>query len=205
MGIDMASTDAPFGFLTYKNVISANMYAIASSNAAAVHPGDIAEQAGASLSTPLHGSLLSAAVEETGAAGTILGAVLATFDSNGDPCQYIAASTAGNSTIAGYALIADSPDQEYVAQEDGDTSSMQAASVGLNCDAISTHTPDSSSGYRSKMEIDSSTAASTNTLGLKILGVHPDDTISSNGSAGTYCRFIVKVNTAFKGDGIVGA
>lgn len=204
MGLDMASTDAAFGLMPYGEVLDAHIYSIVTSNSVAVHIGDCMEAGGASYSTPAHGNLLSAAVEEGGAAGSILGACLATFDDSYDPIQYIPASTSGNSTIAGYALIADNPDQLYLVQEDGDTSSIQAASVGLNADMVSTSTPASTSGYRSTMELDSNTIASTATLAMKVVGVHPDDAISTTGSAANYCRFIVKVNTAFKGDGIVG-
>lgn len=199
---DYATTDAPFGLKPWGNVISAHLYAIATAPGAAIYHGDLVEAAGAVLATPI-GSLQSIAVEETGAAGSLLGGILALYDEHMDPCLYIASSEAGNGTIAGYALVADSPDQEYIAAEDGDTSSLQAADIGLNIDMVSTASGSTSSG-QGAMELDSDTVANTVTLGLKLLGVHPDDTISAAGAAGNHCRFIVKINTAHRGDGIVG-
>jgi hypothetical protein len=149
------------------------------------------------------GQLLEAVVEETGIAGSLLGAVLALFDHNMKPVSHMITTDAGNGTIAGYALIADSPDQEYIIAEDGDTSSIAAASVGLNVDCVSTTAGSTSTG-RSGMEIDSSTIAVTATLALKILGVHPEDTISAAAAAGNHCRFIVKLNSAHRGSGIDG-
>jgi len=205
MGIDMATTDAPFGFTPWGPVLHASMYAIAASYGTAVCPGDIMEIAGTAASTPDYGTLPTAQVEETGAAGTIIGACLATFDYMGDPCYYIAASTAGNGTIAGYALIADHPDQLYVAQEDGDTSSIVVANIGLNAEAISTATESSANNYHGCMEIDSDSVTSDATLALQVLRPHPDDTISAAGAAGNHCRFIVKIASSYAGSQKTGA
>lgn len=201
MGIDHVSTDGPFGFIPWGPVIRANMYAIVTNNAVAVARGSLMENVGTALLTPKMGYLQQAASEETGADGTIIGACLATYDSDMNSCAYIAASTTGNSTIAGYALIADSPDQLYLAQEDGDTSSIAAANIGLNVEAIGT-TIDTDRGI-SLMEIDSSSIATTNTLALKLVGIHPDDTIVAAAAAGGHSRYIVKVNSAYMGNGAV--
>lgn len=204
MGVDLASTDAPFGLMPYGQLLGANMYAIVTANATAFYVGDMVEQSGTSYLTPHMGNLMGCAVEETGAAGTLLGSVLAVYDHNFKHLLYMPASTTGNSTIAGYALVADHADQLYLAQEDGDTSSIVAANVGLNVDLVSTASGSTNTGL-SGMEIDSDTVASTSTLGFRIVGVHEDDTISSAGAAGNHCRFILKMNAAFKGSNSAGA
>uniref|UniRef100_A0A6H1ZLN7 Putative structural protein n=1 Tax=viral metagenome TaxID=1070528 RepID=A0A6H1ZLN7_9ZZZZ len=204
MGIDLASTDAPFGFIPYGNVLSANIYAIVTAYGTAVYTGDAAEIGGTAITTKLYGTIQNMQVEETGAAGSMLGAVLALFDSTGMPASYIASSTTGDSTVAGYALVADHPLQKYLVAENGVTSSIVVANIGLNVDGVSTHAGDTNTG-RSKMEIDSNTVADTATLAWKLLGVHPDDTISAAGTAGNHCRFIVMPNSAHIAPNVVGA
>ena len=186
MGIDMATTDAAFGFAPYQELKHASMYAVVTSNAVQVCIGDSVETVGTAISTAKFGTLQAAITEETGAAGSHLGVVLACFDDDGFPINRIPVTTVGDSTVAGYVLVADDPEQEYLVQEDGDTSSLVVANIGLNCDAVSTGTPTASNNYLSKMELDSNTIANTNSLAWKVIGVHPDDTISAAGAAGNY-------------------
>lgn len=202
MGRDRSTTDAAFGFQPWGPLLGANWYAVVTNNTVKLAIGDVVEHADTSYATPKRGNLTGVLHEETGASATIVGIVIALEDHLGAPINYLAASTTGNSTIAGYALVADHPDQLYVVAEDGDTSSIQAANIGLNIDAVGTGY--NTSTYISTMEIDSNTVANTATLAFKIVGVHPDDSLSSAGAAGNHCRFIVKVNTAFKGTDIGG-
>jgi hypothetical protein len=202
MGKDLATTDAAFGFAPWGNVLEANIYAIVTNNAVALGPGMLMEVVGTAITTKHYGTIQAAISEETGAAGSILGAVLACFDHNNAPISYIPASTTGDGVVAGYALIADHPQQLYVAQEDGVTSSLVVADIGLNVDAIGT-TVNTTTGI-SLMEIDSNTMNTTNTLALKLVGVHPDDTISAAGAAGNWCRFICMINSAHKAANVVG-
>lgn len=200
-GPDLASTDAAFGFIPWGPVLSANIYAIVTNNAVAVYRGMLMEAVGEAVATPKMGVLAKAISEESGADGTIIGAVLAIYDYKMDPVKYLAAATTGNGTIAGYALIADHPGQLYLAQEDGDTSSIVVANIGLNVDAVGT-AGDTNTGL-STMEIDSNSVNTTNTLALKLINIHPDDSISSAGAAGNHARFIVKLNSAYLGQGAV--
>lgn len=200
---NLAAVDMPDGFTPWGPVLRARWYSIVTSNAVAVYHGALMEAVGTTYATPVFGALPAAISEETGATGTILGVVIGICDHNFCPALYLAASTTGNGTIAGYALIADHPQQVYVAQEDGDTSSMQAANVGLCVDAVGT-TGNTSTG-RSAMEIDSNTVAGTATLALRMIGVHPEDSISTTGTAGNHCRFLVQINTSYYGTEIVGA
>lgn len=204
MGVDLASTDAPFGFQVYGPCLHASMYAVVTTYGTAIFIGDSGEIGGTAITTARFGTIQNFQVEETGAIGSMLGAVLSLYDSTGLPVNTIAASTTGDGTVAGYALVADHQDQEYLVQEDGDTSSLQVADIGLNIDGVSTAGGSTTTGL-SGMEIDSNTVATTSTLAWKLIGVHPDDTISAAGAAGTNCRFIVKMNAAHRGSNVDGA
>lgn len=200
-GPDHLLIDAPFGFIPYGPVIRAQMYSLVTNLAVATARGSLVETGGAALLTPKMGYLQQAVGEETGADGSIIGAVLAVFDHDMNPVSYLAAATVGDGVIAGYALVADSPDQLYLAQEDGDTSSLAAADVGNNVEAIGT-TIDTTRGI-SLQEVDSSSKHTTSTLALKLMGFHPDDTLMAAAAAGGHARCIVKVNSAYLGNGAV--
>lgn len=188
----MANTDAPFGFKPYGNVLRANWYPIATAYNTALYVGDLIQSAASQtgLVCKVFGgdTRQSATISTSGAAGLLLGAALAFMDSNGDPLMYLPASTTGDSVVAGYVLVADDPLQTYLAQEDGDTTPIAAASIGLNVAAISTHSGDTTNG-KSKMELDSNTVNTTATLPLRLIASYKDDTVAS-----AYCRWIVMLN-----------
>ncbi len=186
----MANTDAPFGFKPYGPLLSAEWYPIATAYGTAVFVGDWVEITNTGLVCKVFGgdTRMGIEIDATGAAGDELGAVLELMDSNGDPISYLPASTTGDSVVAGYALVADHPMQEYLVQEDGDTTPIAAASVGLNVAMISTHTGDTNTG-KSKQEIDSNTVNTTSTLALRVLRSYPGDTVGS-----AYCRWVVIPN-----------
>jgi hypothetical protein len=202
---DMYATDAAYGFEPYGNVLRQTWYGIVTANAVQMCIGDLVEAVGEAVTTPKHGWIQKVITEETGSAGDIVGVVTALCDSNGDPVYRIAASTTGNSTIAGYALVADHPDQVFHAQQDGDTTSIYTADIGLMADAISTSTPAANNNYLSTMEIDSSTIAGTATLALHIIGVHPEDTIGAASTAGNYARLLCTINSHYHGRAHTGA
>jgi hypothetical protein len=201
MGMDMAPTDSPIGLMPYGPVLRANLYAVVTNPTIAVSVGVLVETAGTALATK-YGTLHQVITEEHGGAASLIGVVLACYTYKGDPCLTITSSEVGNSVIAGLVLVADHPQQLYVAQEDGDTSSIAVADMGLNIEAIGI-TADAYTG-RSIMELDSNTVANTATLAFRLIGVHPDDTISAAGAAGNHCRFIVKLNTPFFGEDLTG-
>ncbi|RYG90116.1 MAG: hypothetical protein EON59_00620 [Alphaproteobacteria bacterium] len=95
---------------------------------------------------------------------------------------YRAASTEG------YVLVCDDPTVLYEIQEDSDTSTLAKTSIGLNADIIiaagSTYT------RRSGVMLDSSTAATTATLALRIVELEqrPDNEI------GTTAKWLVAIN-----------
>jgi hypothetical protein len=195
----MSTTNAPFGFIPWGPVIRANLYAVATNNTNAIGRGTLIEANGTAYATPKCGVLQGCVDEETGADGSIIGAVLAVFDHNMNPLKYLPATTAGNSVIAGILLVADSPAQLYVAQEDGVTSSLVLDNVGLNADAVGT-TVDTNTGLSAQM-IDSNTMNTTSTLAFKLVRPHPDDTVNTSTTAGRYSRWIVKLNSSAFGEG----
>ena len=174
--MDMATVDAPSGLTPYGRILNTSLCCIAASPTPAHYVGHMVEHAGTSLSTPV-GQLVSVITEAEGGSKSIYGVILALYDEDMDPVKYIAASEAGNSTIAGYALVADDPNQLYIIQDDGDSSSIQIADMGLNADC--TGLTGSTSTGRSYMELDSDTITTTLTLALKVHAPHPHDTISA--------------------------
>ena len=73
---------------------------------------------------------------------------------------------------AGSILVTTAPDLIMVVQEDGDTTPLTLADIGLNIETTDTAV-DSTTGM-SKQELDSSSAATTNTLPLRLLALHPE-------------------------------
>lgn len=193
----MANTDAAMGFKPYENVLHAGMYAFVTEYATAVYHQDLVELDGAAYTTIRGGQITGIAKEETGAAGSMVGSILALFDSNMDPVAYLPASTVGDGVVAGFALVADDPMQLFVAQEDGVADPLDLVDVGMNVDAVGTG-GNTSSGI-STQEIDSSSHATTATLALRLIGIYGDDTPSSANS-----RWIVRINSHAYGSGIAG-
>jgi hypothetical protein len=119
----------------------------------------------------------------------LLGAVLACFDYRMDPLQYIPAATAGDSTTAGYVLVADHPAQQFVAQTDG---ALTANSIDLNHEITSAtlSAPDTRTGM-STQEIAMSGANVTATIPLRLYGLAfpTQDVISAAG-----CRMVCQIN-----------
>jgi len=186
----MANTDAPFGFIPYGKLLSADWYPVATAYGTAIYVGDWVEITNTGLVCKVFDgdTRLGVEIDATGAAGDELGAVLAILDSNGDPLKYLPASTLGDGVVAGYVLVADHPLQEFLVQEDGASTPIAAASLGLNVAMISTHSGSTTTG-RSKQEIDSDSVATSNTLALRVVKSYKDDTVGS-----ANCRFIVQPN-----------
>jgi hypothetical protein len=115
-------------------------------------------------------------------AGRITGAVVgfrpsATIIANG----YRAASTGE------YVLVADGPNLTYTIAEDSVGGALAATSVGLNADLIAgTGNRAAGSGFL----LDSSTAATTATLQLRILGLNK----TVGGEIGNYAQWYVRIN-----------
>jgi hypothetical protein len=199
MGKDMASVDNPMGFQVYGECLRQRLYAVTTAPTISVYHGDIVMHGGAALATKF-GTLpiIEDGAVPDGVANTqkLLGAVTAVFDENMDPVLYIAAAEAGDSTVAGYVLVADHPDQLFIAQEDGVTNAIDLAEVGQNCDIVSvTLCAGNSNTGISTQEIDSDTAGATAALDVKLHFPHPDDTVGDDTNC--HARWIVSINTHF--------
>jgi hypothetical protein len=199
MGKDMASVDAPMGFQVYGNCLRERLYAVATAPTIGFYVGDVVMHGGDALATKW-GTLPivedGAVVDGVANAEKLLGAVTACFDENMDPCLYIAPLEAGDGTLAGYVLVADHPEQLFIAQEDGATNAIDLDEVGTNVDIVST-TNSVGSNYTgiSAQELNSDTAANTAALDVKLHFPHPDDTVGNNTDC--HARWIVSINAHF--------
>ncbi len=209
----MANTDWAFGFMPYGKLLRARLYAVIHTPTNNIMHGDAVVAGGVNTLTPKMGYLQ--AIEDgqvpDGNNGVgLLGAVLECFDENMEPVKYIAKSEAGNGTIAGHVLVADHPDQEFVAREDFDGNAIDLVDGSMNADIISVaDCAGNTNTGRSRQLIDSSTAAAGADLNLKLIGPHPadallvaDDTPGDTGDQG--CRYLCQLNEHYYGDTIAG-
>lgn len=198
MGRDFSSVDAAFGFQPYGNVLRANLYAVITAPTINIFHNDIVVHGGTGVQTPIgYLSVIEDGSVPDGDA-QILGSVLEVFDEDMMPVSYIAATEAGNGTIAGYVLVADHPQQMFIAQEDGETNAIEVDEIGNNIDLISATlcAGDTNSGIGT-MELDSDTASNTEALQFRIIKPHEDDTPGDD--TNHYARWIVIANEHFYG------
>lgn len=204
MGVDMSPYDAPFGFVPYGAVLRVQRYAVNTAPTINVCVGDLVVAGGAIVSTPKGylGDIADAAVPDGAAA--LLGSVVAIEDEDGAPLSYIAATRAGNGTIAGYVMVADHPSQLFLAQEDGGTNAIDLAEGQMNADIICAAlcAPGDTTYPRSTQQIDSDTAATTAALQVKLIRPHEDDTPANDTNC--YCRWVCTINEHFYDGTIAG-
>jgi len=189
--------DAAFGCAVWGELLRARLYAVQTAPTIAIYHQQIVKHGATSVATR-YGNLpiIEDGSDPAGDAG-LLGATVAVFDENMFPVKYIAASEAGDGTVAGYVMVADHPDQLFVMQEDSDGNAITATEMGQNADYV-TGTGSSTTGLAAQ-EIDSDSAATAAALNLKLHFAHPDDTATEN-----YCRYIVTINEHYYGDTIAG-
>jgi len=202
----LANTDWAFGFMPYEKLLRANYYAIHTAPTIGFYHGDIVGVMGVNVTTPHMGylpELLYDAVPDS--LDNLVGAVLALFDENMLPVKYIAATEVGNGTIAGYALVADHPDQLFVAREDFDGNAITTTEGSLNADIVSVALcAGNNATGRSRQMIDSDSAAATAALNLKLYGPHPDDghlvaDDTPGDSLDEGCRYICQITMHYYG------
>lgn len=191
----MANDNQKFGFRPYGVIKRARMYAVQtaptiniclSDMVAADTTGIVSPKLGIGILVQ-DGAIIPA---NPGDNYPILGSVLGCFDQNMDPLRYIPATTVGDSTVAGYVLIADDPWQQFVANVDA---ALTAADIDLNYD-ISSGTlsaPGSTSLGISSQQITVTGAATTNTLPIRLYSqAYPNVDVYS--AAG--CRMICGIS-----------
>lgn len=197
----MAQASAPFGFKPWERVIHAGLYVVPTAPTLNIMLQDMVAADPAAIATTKGNGLAAVAIADSAIISTtvgaiLLGSVLACFDEDMDPILYIPAARVGDGTVAGYVLVADSPDQLYLAQEDSVTDDIALADVGLNFEIYSPGVSlgNTSTGI-SKQMIDSNSHATTITVSVKVLSAHPDD----NPVNDHYSRWICKINAHFLG------
>ena len=186
----MANVDRPFGFLPWGLILRQQLYAVATANVIGFYHGDACHLAGASLATRF-GNRITIAMDNVIATNDrIVGVVTSVFDSDMNPIAYLPPATTGDSTVAGYLMIADHPEQTFSVQEDGDSTAIPAASAEMNIDLNipALNAGNTASGV-SKMELASDTVNTTITLMARLMYPHPDDTVAS-----AYCRWVIVWN-----------
>lgn len=160
-----ANVDIPFGALPYDQVLGISGY-YTDTAVAAIYPGDVV-------------------IQETDGGIAVSAASSAVMV--GVAAQYQAA-TLENTNF----LVYDDPSQRFVMQDDGDTTAMTRASIGLNADLVVT-TGDTTL-LRSRHEIDSSSAATTAGLAVKVIRLHPIENNSYASAAGSPRKWVIILN-----------
>ena len=199
MGKDMAGVDYPMGFQIWGECLRQRLYAVTTLPVIGFYHGDIVMHGGAALVTKFGAMVIveDGAVPD-GIANTqkLLGAVTAIFDEDMNPVNYIAAVEAGDTTVAGYLMVADHPNQQFLAQEDGTTEAIDLLDVGENVDIQSVDLcAGSTTTGISTQELASDTVSAAAALDIKLCYPHPDDTIEDNTNC--HARWICQINTHF--------
>jgi len=185
----MANTNAPMGMVPVRSVaggsIPANNYRVNQSNATAIYIGDPVDRDAAG----------TVDLATAGAGSPVLGPVIAAFDETGLPVNYVPVTCDAAYTVT----VADDPNQEFVMQEDGDTSDLALTDEGINVDLIDgTGSPTTGlSGW----QIDSDSTSTSASVQLRLIRQVQD----ASNAVGDYCKWIVKINYHRNAVGIVGA
>jgi hypothetical protein len=193
MGTDFSSIDAPFGFLPYGPVLRANLYAVQTAPTINIYHNDIVSHGGTGLATKYGALPIIDDAQVPDGRTHLLGSVIAIFDEDMAPVKRIVATEAGDSTVAGYVMVADHPDQLYLVQEDGAGNAIDLSEIGFNVDIVSA-TLCAGNAYTgvSTQEIDSNSAATTAATNLQLIRPHEDDTIEDDTIPNA--RWIVRIN-----------
>ena len=184
----MANTDYAFGFIPYDNVIRQGLYVVPTLPTIGIFKNDllVADISTGALATPF--GYMPPVLDDAQPSDEtkILGSVLSVFDEDMNPLSYIEALRAGDDTIAGYVMIADHPDQQFVAQAN---SALGVNAVGDNAD-ISGVAGNTTNGI-SKAEIHTEIGGQGNLLLIK---PHELDDVTL-----TNCRWIVQIAEHYYG------
>lgn len=184
----MANANRPTGLSPVKHITGApyngqaNLYSIADAYGTALAVGDPVGLSGSADGNGVPGIIL-------GTTGTIVGVIVGlgllenSLANPGNLDQIIRPATAAG---IWYAMVADSPDLIFEAQEDSVGGALTAANVGQNASLIS----GTNNGFLSGWQIDSSTALGTNTLQVQLLGLarRPDNAF------GNYAKWLIRIN-----------
>lgn len=181
----MANSNAPMGLTPVRNANGSaynaqlTRYFVPASDGTALFIGDPVIIAGSADADGVPTATRATAA----GAGRITGVVVGF-----EPSPTIVANGYRLASTAEYILVETGPDVVYEIQEDAVGGALAATSVGLNADLIAAS--GSTVTHRSGFQLDSSTAATTATLQLRILRfvVRPDNEIGAN------AKVLVRIN-----------
>ena len=180
----MANNDNPRG-LTLARAQGAsahtggvNRYYIPATDGTATYVGGVVKLAGSADAdgTP-------SVTGNVSAGDTVVGVVVGTEPVTRESTTYREAS------VGRYVFVADDPNEVFEIQEDSDTATLTADSVGLNASLVNLTSGSTVTG-RSTMELDSNTAATTSTLDVSILRLVP----RVDNEIGTNAKWLVRLN-----------
>lgn len=178
----MANIDAPSGLkpVRYRDGApyngACNRYYIASGEAYNLFIGDPVALSGTGSAEGVPGVVRATAGAGSSAGDGPLGVVVGFENLTSDNLS----KTYRPSGVAGYVLVADSPNLLYEIQEDSDSATLAVTDIGLNANFI-IGAGNTLTGT-SAVELDSNTAAVTATLDCRIIGLvqRPDNAIGAN-------------------------
>lgn len=165
----MANADVVKGFVPVKHPsghIRTTRYSIQAADGTALFIGDLVKSGGTADADGVPGVIQAAA-------GNYCRGVIVSFE----PLLSSLTTMHRTASTLRYCYVADDPDQVFECQEDGDGGALAITAVGGNAEFI-VAAGNATTGL-SGMELDSSTAATTNTLSLKVLGFvqRPDNEV----------------------------
>ena len=192
--------DAAFGFAVWGELLRARLYAVQTAPVINVYHQQAVIHGGAVLGTAFgFMNIIADAAKPDDTAG-LVGVVVAVFDEQMDPMTHIAATRVGDSVVAGYIMVADHPDQEFLVQEDVSTA-IALGSAGQNVDIQSDTLCTGSNGI-SLQELAGDTVGTGSDVQCKLHYPHPEDTVPATSAYHT--RWVVTLNEHYYGDTMAG-
>lgn len=194
----MANVDRPKGLQVAGPLLRATWYAVAASQASPIFIGDPV------LATGTSNQVI---VATAASASLITGAVIGVYDANKVPgianSEGVRLAYAPSvQASAFYVLVADHPDQLFIAQGDGDTSYLDMNDCGGGIDLVASTAGNTLSGW-SAWELDDSDTG-TSGVGEQIRLIRPVDR-PDNEVGVANCDWYCKINTHQLSKGVVGS
>ena len=193
----MANVDCPKGLQVAGPLLRATWYAVAASQASPIFIGDPV------LATGTSNQVI---VATAASASLITGAVIGVYDGtklpgvvNSSGVRLAYAPSVQSSAF--YVLVADHPDQLFIAQGDGDTTYLDMDDCGGTLDLVASSAGNTTSGW-SAWELDDSDTGSVGVEQIRLVRPvdRPDNTVGI-----AYCDWYCKINTHQLSSGSVGA
>lgn len=193
----MANIDSPRGLRPVRDTNgkpwsgATNRYFVPASDSTAIYLGGLVKLTGTGDAAGQY----PAVTGNVAATDQFVGVVTSIVPATRDTPIYRPASTAL------YVNVADDPDLLFAVQEDSDGGALATTAIGLNAAILNPTAGDAATGF-SSMELDSSTAATTATLDLRIVALDRTD----GNNLGANADWLVRINNhAFRTNAAAGA